>query len=637
MNNEGYSTEGARATFGSIAKLKMLQTSSAALHLDTKAEWLESQYDIDMATEVYNDILSLEGKSDRTRDEGLRVLTHVTIDAKQTLGVFSDSDIVSMAKSQSDISTKAKAFGVLEKPNDNLDFVAEIYEDLGEQIQRPDGADLKAVSHMTASLYGQSVDHPQLAAWAHSFGEMATQQSFVQAEPHYLTKLALGCNKNFLIPATDATIMTRSAIHALDLLSHENGWKNNATRDKDMATESLSTVMVNAGSLMQLRELASRDTDESVDSTMLTQLMKQASVSCFDMRLTSYLNNMSQTVPANKIKELHVDLVRNAENFNTIPTQKALLEMLDRQDDTDVYDKRLLEATIQEAERRYEQIKSYNVDKTLLEVTGAHIMFTAKNDTVEDKHIVLAAVSNEQSLQTVMDVAIADSDAIDEDYDITIECYDDTTPFLREIISDQVEKSILGKPNDLDRLITQPVPKVAKRLDSRSHIQHRLEFEAAILNQNNTTEKVLRTHILSNDDQLEQTNVNETAAKLRISKKDDDTIRVYDLTDYSSFDEAIIKIHRENPEYSDKTHNTELQMGDANDFLKQTLKDDVKSYTTKPTAEGMKNLNQHWTRTTSQLVDSRVKDPDSRSNIKEAIKNNTRIQPTATINKVRSP
>lgn len=181
------------------------------------------------------------------------------------------------------------------------------------------------------------------------------------------------------------------------------------------------------------------------------------------------------------------------------------------------------------------------------------------------------------------------------------------------------------------------MPKVAKRLDSRSHIQHRLEFEAAILNQNNTTEKVLRTHILSNDDQLEQTNVNETAAKLRISKKDDDTIRVYDLTDYSSFDEAIIKIHRENPEYSDKTHNTELQMGDANDFLKQTLKDDVKSYTTKPTAEGMKNLNQHWTHTTSQLVDSRVKDPDSRSNIKEAIKNNTRIQPTATINKVRSP
>src|SRR5699024_184911 len=136
---------------------------------------------------------------------------------------------------------------------------------------------------------------------------------------------------------------------------------------------------------------------------------------------------------------------------DTIPTQKALLTLLEKQDGAgELYNKQLLIRTIEEGERRYEALRANNEDKTLIEITGAHIAVISKNEALGDKKIILGALSNEQSLKSVLQLAFSESQSPVDDYDVYIDFNENTTPFLREIISQQVTKSIADQPNDLD-------------------------------------------------------------------------------------------------------------------------------------------------------------------------------------------
>ncbi|MGP9666996.1 hypothetical protein [Psychrobacter sp. AOP31-A1-22] len=622
---EGDAEQYSVTNFRSIPKLKLLQTTQSSLHLDGELGRMSSNPSSAVAKDINIDIKSLQGKSQAGIDEGVRVLTQVAIDTKQSFGNFPDQQLVAMATHQPDLSMKAKAFGVLDKPGEHTSLVSEVYEKLASQADNGDNVGLKAASHMAASLYAQSKGHPQLSAWSNSFGELVAQHSFAQAQPHYATKLALECNKNYLKTATDLTIMTRSPIHAINLLSHQNGWGSNDSEDKSAAYDNLTTVVVNAANLPQLQDLASNDTDTAIDKQMLSKLTDQALYSHFDVRLTNYLAGMSKPVDSESIKQLHVKLVRNAERLDTIPSQKALLELLEKQDSAgEVYNKQLLVRTIEEGERRYDVLRANNADKTLVEVTGAHIAVISKNEELDDKKIILGSLSNEQSLKSVLQLAFSESQSPSDDYDVYVDFNENATPFLREIISQQVTKSITGQPNDLDRILTQTVPMVSTRLDSRAYIQNRIQFEAAILNKNNTTEKIKVEHPLVTSNGLIRNNIQETRPKLTITNKtDEENSSVYNLTDFDSFDEAIIKIHRDNPGFSKDTHHTKIETVDANNYLKKQLKDDLEGYINKPSSKSMHNLNQHFTHTVTQLVDDRVKDNDTAYSIKTSIENNT--------------
>lgn len=622
--------------FRSIPKLKLLQTAQGSLHLDDQLARMSGSPSTDVAKEIDNDIKSLQGKSQTAINEGVKVLTQVAIDTKQSFGNFPDRQLVALANHQPDLSVKAKAFGVLDTPAAHTSLVAEVYEQLTSQATDSNKVDLKAASHMAASLYAQSKDHPQLTAWSNSFGELVAQHSFAQAQPHYATKLALECNKNYLKTATDLTIMARSPIHAIDLLSHQNGWGSNDSEDKAAAYDRLTTVVVNAADLPQLQDLASRDVDIEIDKQMLSKLTDQAFYSHFDVRLTNYLAGMSKPVDSEAIKQLHVKLIRNAERLDTIPTQKALLTLLEKQDGAgELYNKQLLIRTIEEGERRYEALRANNEDKTLIEITGAHIAVISKNEALDDKKIILGALSNEQSLKSVLQLAFSESQSPVDDYDVYIDFNENTTPFLREIISQQVTKSIADQPNDLDRILTQTVPMVSTRLDSRDYIQNRIQFEAAILNKNNTAEKIKVEHPLVTSNGLIRNNIQETRPKLTIiNKQNQENINTYNLNDFNSFDEAIIKIHRDNPGFSKDTHYTKIETIEANNYLKKQFQNDLEGYVNQPSSKGMHSLNQHWTHTVTQLVDDRVKDNDIAYAIKASIENNTDYHASAPKTKV---
>lgn len=611
--------------FRSISKLKLLQTVQASLYLDDQLARMSSNPSNVIAKEIDIDIKSLHGKSQKSIDEGVKALTQVAIDTKQSFGNFPDQQLVAMATHQPDLSMKAKVFGVLDKPGEHTKLVSDVYEKLASQAANGDNVDLKSASHMAASLYAQSKDHPQLSAWSNSFGELVAQHSFAQAQPHYATKLALECNRNYLKTATDLTIMTRSPTHAINLLSHQNGWGSNDSEDKSAAYDNLTSVVVNAANLPQLQDLASNDTDIDIDKQMLSKLTDQALYSHFDVRLTNYLAGMSKPVDSESIQQLHDNLVRNAERLDTIPSQKALLELLEKQDGKgELYNKQLLVKTIKEGERQYDALRANNEDKTLVEVTGAHIAVISKNEALDDKKIILGSLSNEQSLKSVLQLAFSESQSPVDDYDVYVDFNENATPFLREIISQQVTKSIADQPNDLDRILTQTVPMVSTRLDSREYIQNRIQFEAAILNKNNTTEKIKVEHPLVTSSGLIRNNIQETRPKLTIiDKADKEKSNVYNLIDFDSFDEAIIKIHRDNPGYSKDTYQTKIEMVDANNYLKTQLKNDLEGYANKPSSKSMSSLNQHFTHTVTQLVDDRVKDSETAYSIKTSIENNT--------------
>lgn len=643
MSTNNYQGEDTEAysifNFRSIPKLKLLQTMQSSLYLDDQLARMPNNPSGDIAKEIDNDIKSLTGKSESAKNEGVKALTQVAIDTKQSFGNFPDISLVTLASFQPDLTVKAKTFGVLDKPGEHTSLVADVYEQLASQAAAGKPVDLKAASHMAASLYAQSKEHPELTAWSNSFGELVCQHSFAQAQPHYATKLALECNKNYLNTATDLTIMSRSPIHAIDLLSHQNGWVSSNSKDRLAAYDNLTTVVVNAADLPQLQDLASRDIDVEIDKQMLSKLTDQALYSHFDVRLAHYIAGMSKPVDGESIKQLHVNLVRNAERLDTIPSQKALLELLDKQDSAgEIYNKQLLARTIQEGERRYGELTANNEDKTLVEITGAHIAVISKNEALDDKKIVLGALSNEQSLKSVLQLAFAESQSPNDDYDIYIDFNENTTPFLRELISQQVTKSIEGRPNDLDRILTQTVPMVSTRLDSRAHIQNRIKFEAAILNKNNSAEKIKVEHPLVTSNGLIRNNIQESRPKITVTNKaNEENSNVYNLMDFNSFDEAIIKIHRDNPGFSKNTHYTKIETADANNYLKSQFQKDLNDYVNQPSSKGMQDLNQHWTHTVHQLVDARIKDPDTAYSVKSAIEKNVDYHASTPKTKVSLP
>lgn len=640
MSTNSYQTSNTEeygiTSFRSVSKLKHLQTVQGSLHLDEKLARTSKNPSGDIADEINVDLKTLKGLSPSAQQQGVKVCAQVAIDAKQSFGGFPDNAIVALAANQPDLSVKAKAFGVLDKPHEHTSLVGEVYSQLASQAASDENVDLKAASHMAASLYAQSKDHPELSAWSNSFGELICQHSFAQAQPHYATKLALQCNKSYLRTATDLTIMSRSPTHAIELLTHKNGWNSSDGDQKTEAYDSLTTVVVNAADLPQLKDLASRDADTKIDKQMLSKLSDQALQSRFDIRLAEYLKGMTGSVDNDTVKELHVKLIRNAELLNTIPSQKALLQMLENQSASDTpYKKELLERTIKEGERRFDQLRANNFDKTLVEVTGAHIAVISKNEALDSKSIILGALSNEQSLKSVLQLALAESETPSDDYDIYVNFNEGTTPFLREIISQQVSKSIEGKPNDLDRILTQTVPMVSTRLDSREYIQNRIEFEAAILNKSNSVEKIQVEHPMVNNNGSIRNNIHETRPKITVTdKENEENNHVYNLAEFNSFDEAIIKIHRDNPGFSKDTYRTKIETVDTNNYLKNQFHNDLESYVNKPSSNAMHSLNQHWTHTVDQLVDDRINDTKTAYSVKTAIKNNVDYYPSSPKTKV---
>ena len=118
------------------------------------------------------------------------------------------------------------------------------------------------------------------------------------------------------------------------------------------------------------------------------------------------------------------------------------------------------------------------------------------------------------------------------------------------------------------------------------------------------------------------------------SEQNQENINSYNLNDFNSFDEAIIKIHRDNPGFIKDTHYTKIETIDANNYLKKQFQNDLEGYVNQPSSKGMHSLNQHWTHTVTQLVDDRVKDNDIAYAIKASIENNTDYHASAPKTKV---
>lgn len=609
-------TQGFR--FLSISRLNTLQAHASGVRLDNTIPSGYKDPSSIVSQAMASDVKSLAKLSKAEREAGFTALTKVAVQTKQSFGFFPDSLIAKLANNQPDNLTKVQAFAVLDNPKSHLGLIDQAMGDSLGQLKPFTASDLKVSSHAAAVLYKKASEDSFFSPRAEIAGDALYKGSYALSEPYYISKLALECNNNFLLAAADLTAKTNSAATATELLTHANGLRDMEDEAVQIARQALIGTVVNFGRISDIENLAKKVPDNNTNELMIRALLNQAKESKYDLRLESYLSNTRLPIEQKLTQDVHASLLRSSSSMDVLPSQRALLKLTQKNQSSEKYDESLLTRTIDETSRKYEVYKQNNLDKTLIDIASPAV--TLLDQEANTSEVEIAGMYNEQSLKEVLENTFGE----DKELLFDIKFKGAATPLIKQIISKQISKSIAGEPNDLDRLMQEPVKDVVSKLDSRQSIQDRILNDAAISNKENLAQKrELELPSVTAEGKLDNS-VTRSQTHLMVEVEGHDK-KTYRASDYESFDALAVKLHSDLDKYA-KGETPKITAGhlSRSSYLSKTLDKDLAAYVDKPGSETIYRLNQHWTLSAEQLIDNRVDSRHDRLEIKNALNNNER-------------
>lgn len=621
--------------FTSVGKLNSLQTFASGVRLNNTRPIGHDNPSQHVANSISNDINSLKGLTEAELSRGLTVCTKAALQAKRSFGGFPDSVIANLARRQPDLTTKVQVFAALNDPKVGIGLIDDVIADISKPSGMTSLSELKAASHATATLYDKAVRDDYFQSRAILAGSSLLEGSYALMEPHYLTNIALESNNKFLPAATDLVAKSGDAIEASRLLTHKNGWLSKGYDEAETPVELLTSTVVESSSLSELERLAGDITDSRVNDLITKKLAEQAKEDRYDLRLERYLQASNTPLSEEVVTNIHATLVRNKSKMNTLPSQNALLRLLDRSpSDFSEYDVNLLRQTIDVANNDLEHYKQFNVDKTLIEVSEAALIVSPRNQGEAGTEIYLSELTNEQLMKDMLDDFVKHNGNSLSDYDIQMKFSEDTTPLIKELLEQQVRKSMANQPNDLDRLMMDTVQSVVRKLDSRIDIQERIEAEAALSNKDNLAKKVSKLNVINNYDSKNSVAHSGTTLSVDI----DGEVKYYSAADFDTFDTLALRMYKDAAAIDDSVEPKITAIHeDRVSYLSKTFDKDFNDYLSKPNSDSIYKLNQHWTHNIEQFVDSRNDLESSRLEIKNALNNNNRRDTQKTGNSKVAP
>lgn len=628
--------------FKSAAVLKQLMTTHASLHLDDRIK-PSTNPSQEVLSAINADIAVLRPYGEAALREKTQGLARVAIDTKKTFGKFSDTALISLATNQDDLTTKADAYAVLDNPSAHTDLIDSLYSSLKVQENSGQTVDLKAAAHATAGLYAHVSSDTTLFGRAQQFAEIVHEQSFVQSTPHHLTNLSLFSNKNFL-PAGIALIdRTKSAHHANLLLEDKNGLLASlGSSAKSDAIDKLTSVVVDAGNLSEIKNLAGNtNLPTELNVEIANKFYQQALLMRSDKRMSLYVAGLNRPLLPESLHQIQKNLNNNITDLNSVTTQTALVKharLAEQANPSLSYSADLMENTLNATKSYFERLEEHNKDKTLIDIAQPVVEFASSVNPENKEVVVISSSMNEATIKEALVDATRVMMALKEKYDFNITFNPGTSELIQSIISGHIYKSIDGVPNDLNRLLTEPVSKVVDMLDSRDEIQERIKFDAGIQNKDNTATSGMFNSV-QNFNEEGRNSIFELDPTITITNKQDPTDTTkFALMAYRSFDGLAEDIFSKHEGFDNVGYDVVLDIEEAQPYLASSLTDDLKDFMQEPSSITMYRLNQHWQMNVSQFVDAREHNKQARETLKENIQNKEwRSSFTSNITETKTP
>lgn len=611
--------------FKSAALLKQLMTTHASLHLDDRIK-PSSNPPQEILTAINADIAVLRPYGELILRDKTQGLAKVAINTKKAFGKFSDTALISLATNQDDLTTKADAFAVLDNPAAHTDLIDNLYSSLKAQENSGKVVDLKAAAHATAGLYSHVANNTSLFGRAQQFSEIVHEQSFVQSTPHHLTNLALFSNKNFLPAALALIERTKSAHHANQLLEDKTGvLASLGSVAKADSIDKLTSVVVDAGNLAEIKNLAT-NTNIGLDlnAAITDKFLQQGILMRSDKRLALYLTSLNRPLTPEIAHKIQRSLNNNITDLNSVASQTALVghaRLAEKSNPAVNYNIDLMESSLNTTKSYFDRLEEHNKDKTLIDLAQPVIEFASKVNPENKEVVVISSASDEATINDALVEATAIMMKRNEEYEFSITYNPGTSDLIQSIISGHIYKSIEGVPNDLNRLLKQPVSKVVDMLDSRVDVQERIKFDANIQNKDNTATSSIGNSV-ENFNETKKNAIFELEPVLTVTNKRNlDESSTFALMGYQSFDDLAEDIFSKHDGFDQTGYSVVLNIEESQPYLSNALTEDLKDFMSEPSSITMYRLNQHWQMNVNQFVDARENNVSMRSTIKENIQN----------------
>lgn len=608
--------------FKSAALLKQLITTHASLHLDDRIKASENPPQEILAA-IQADIAVLKPYGDIVLKEKTQTLAQIAINTKKAFGKFSDTALVSLATNQPDLTTKADAFSVTDNPSAHTALIDSLFNSLKAQENAGVTVDLKAAAHATAGLYAHVSSNTALFGRAQQFAEIVHEQSFVQSTPHHLTNLAIFSNRNFLPAAISLIDTTKSAHHANALLQDKTGVLSSlGSVGKRESVDKLISVVVDAGNLNEIKALSENiNITPELNDIVIDKFLKQSLLMHSDKRLAVYLDNLNRPLLPSAVHKTQKLLNDNIDNVNSVSSQSALLRharLAEQASPQLSYSTELMESSLNTTKSYYERLEDHNKDKTLVDLAQPVIEFISTVDPENREVVVISSANNEATINDALVDATTLMMDKGEAYNFSITYNPGTSDLIQSIITANIHRSIDGLPNDLNRLLTEPVSKVVDMLDSRQDVQQRIKFDADIQNKDNTA-TAAPVDVTHNFNEVAKNSIFELEPVLTVTNKEDSSdTSTFALMGYKSFDGLADDIFSKHEGFDQVGYDVSVYIEESQPYLAGALTDDLKDFMREPSSITMYRLNQHWQMNVDQFVDAR----ENNKQIKETIKAN---------------
>lgn len=611
--------------FKSAALLKHLMTTQASLHLDDRIK-PSTNPSQEILTAINADIAILRPYGDLILRDKTQGLAKVAINTKKAFGKFSDTALISLATNQDDLTTKADAFAVLDNPAAHTDLIDSLFSSLKAQENSGKTVDLKAAAHAAAGLYSHVVNNTSLFGRAQQFSEIVHEQSFVQSTPHHLTNLAIFSNKNFLPAAIALIDRTKSAHHANQLLEDKTGvLASLGSVAKADSIEKLTSVVVDAGNLSEIKSLATNNNiDLKLNAAIADKFLQQGILMHSDKRLALYITSLNRPFSPEIAHNIQKSLNSHITDLNSVASQSALVrhaKIAEQSNPGVSYSTDLMESSLNTTQSYFKRLEDHNKDKTLIDLAQPVIEFISTENPENKEVVVISSASNEATINNALVEATGIMMQRNENYEFSITYNPGTSDLIRSIISGQIYKSIEGKPNDLNRLLTQPVSKVVDMLDSRPDVQQRIKFDADVQNKENTaTSSAFNSE--GNFNETQKNSIFELNPVLTItSKRNPEESSIFALMKYQSFDGLSEDIFNKHEDFNKTDYSVVLSIEESQPYLSNALTEDLKDFMSEPSSITMYRLDQHWQMNIDQFIDIRENNKAVRETVKTNIQN----------------